>query len=86
MERLTESDWKERYDIKQLHPKFIKLAEYEDTELTPQNIICQEDIIKVLKTQNKLLRGGIKSLREENIKLYNQLMETEKSCRGNVEG
>jgi hypothetical protein len=32
MERLTESDWKERFDLKELHPRYKKLAEYEDAE------------------------------------------------------
>ena len=42
-----------------------RLAEYEDTELTPQNIICREDDIKLLQQQNK-------EFREEILKLRNQ--------------
>lgn len=42
-----------------------KLVEYEDTELTPQNIICREDDIKLLQRQNK-------EFREEILKLRNQ--------------
>lgn len=42
-----------------------RLAEYEDTGLTPQNIICREDDIKLLQIQNKEFREGIHRLRQE---------------------
>lgn len=86
MERLTEfhngiwgmstravKDGYDRYSV------FSLLAEYEDTGLTPQNIICREDDIKLLQRQNKEFREEILRLRAENAKLYDQLMETEKS-------
>lgn len=38
MERLTEQDWKERFDLKELHPRYKRLAAYEDTQLTPEQI------------------------------------------------
>lgn len=41
------------------------LGEYEATGLTPQNIICREDDIKLLQQQNK-------EFREEILKLRNQ--------------
>ena len=43
----------------------LKLKEYEDTGLTPQNIICREDDIKLLQRQNKEFREEIYKLREE---------------------
>lgn len=43
-----------------------RLAEYEDTGLTPQNIICREDDIKLLQKQNKEFRKEIYRLRQEH--------------------
>lgn len=51
------------YDV--LENKLELLQQYIDTELTPQNIICREDDIKLLQQQNK-------EFREEILKLRNQ--------------
>ena len=42
-----------------------ELKAYQDTGLTPQNIICREDDIKLLQGQNKEFREEILKLREE---------------------
>lgn len=57
-----------------------RLAEYEDTGLTPDDIGAREYDIKLLQRQNKEFREEIYRLRDENAKLYKQLIDTEIDC------
>lgn len=61
MERLTPKNWKEIYRGSEelLHPRFIKLAEYEDTGLTPEEISAIVTINGNLVRTNKNLNARL---------------------------
>jgi hypothetical protein len=55
-----------------------KLAEFEDTGLTPEQIALREDDIKLVSRENKEFREEILRMRAECERTYNQMMDTEK--------
>lgn len=57
-----------------------RLFEYEEIGLTPDDIGAREYDIKLLQRQNKEFREEIYRLREQNTKIYYQLIDTEKEC------
>jgi hypothetical protein len=85
MERLTEEDWKERFDRKYLDINYAKLAAYEDTGLTPEEIENLKNTVKVAQKYNLELRDEIHRL-ERKLKVYEDAEEQglliKKDCTG----
>ena len=76
MNRLTESDWKESCEVKYFQPRFVKLAEYEDTGLEPCQVAQAEREIRRLEEKFNAVNEINLQLNLEIASLKDQL-ETE---------
>ena len=75
MERLTERDWKERFDLKELHPRYKRLAEYEDIELEPSEIASLKEALERSRTECKQLHDDMNESQEEIDRLRSESYE-----------